>query len=66
MPPHFWREEELKGVPSTKRYAMFEMSHIVVLSQHDFVAREVSNVLSGRGLRAFALRLPFSRRARGG
>jgi hypothetical protein len=45
---------------------MFEMSHIVVLSQHDFVAREVSNVLSGRGLRAFALRLPFSRRARGG
>jgi hypothetical protein len=41
---------------------MLEMSHIFVLSQHEFVAREVSHVLSGRGLRAFGLRLPFLRR----
>jgi hypothetical protein len=43
---------------------MFEISHIFVLSQPDFVAREVSGVLSGRGLRAFTLRLPFGRRTR--
>ena len=45
-----------------KRYAMLQISHIVVLSQHEFVAREVSSVLSGRGLEAFGLRLPFFRR----
>jgi hypothetical protein len=45
---------------------MFEMSHIVVLSQNDFVARQVSSVLSGRGLKAFGLRLPALRRNRDG
>jgi hypothetical protein len=45
---------------------MFEISHLFVLSQSEFVAREVSGVLSGRNRRAFGLRLPFFRRARGG
>jgi hypothetical protein len=47
-----------------KRYAMFEISHIFVLSQPGFVAREVSTALAGGGWRALALRLPFGRRSR--
>jgi len=43
---------------------MIEMSHIFVLSQPEFVTREVFGVLFGRRPRSFSLRLPFTRRVR--
>jgi hypothetical protein len=45
---------------------MFEIAHLFVLSQPEFVARKVSGALSDRGRGARGLRMPFFRRARGG
>ncbi len=41
---------------------MIDISHVLVLSQNDFLERRVIDEISGGGLRWPALRWPFGRR----